>query len=317
MSDSAYRRTGELTPLRRRKNLKSEQGGSKVPQITKIELDRLIFFKDHPFKLYEGDQLNEFVHSIEQMGVMQPIHVRHAEDGKYEILSGHNRVNAAKIAGLDAIPAIILDDLSDEDAKIFVIDSNYNQRSKADMRPSEVANSLHMLNEAMKKKSGYRSDMVDVEEGADADSRLRTMEIIGKRYGISQAKVGRYIRIACLIKELQEELDNNKIGMGTAVHLSYLKESEQMIVNALLETNIKISTEQAKALHQASESTNEEALDESMIKKILEPKESNIKVPPIKLPQKFLSKYFDDKQSEEDILDTIAKALELYHSNQN
>lgn len=297
-----------LTPIRRDSKI------SKSVKITNIKLEDLIPFKGHPFKLYEGKQFEDLVESIKQMGVMQPVHVRPVDGGKYEILAGHNRVNAAREAGLDKVPAIIRDDLNDEDARIFVVDSNFNQRSSSEMKPSELANSLDMLNEAMKKKSGYRSDK---ENGSQSDNRSRTMNLIGKKHNLSQATIARYIRIAHLIRQLQDRLDNKKIGMGVAAHLSYLKESEQQIVESLLETNLTIDTEQAKILHKESESLKDEPMNEETIRRIIEPKTSEVKIKSIKLESNFLSQFFNDNQSQEDIQDTITKALKLYRSNQN
>lgn len=176
--------------------------------IKEISLELLIPFKNHPFHLYGGKQLEDLAYSIKQNGVMQPIHIRPADEERYEILAGHNRVEASKKADLKKIPSIIHKDMSDEDAAIFVVESNFNQRSCKDMKPSVFANSLYMLNEAMKKKSGYRSDKEDVVEGSQSDNRTRTMHLIGNKYGLSQSSIARYIRLAYLIKELQERVDS-------------------------------------------------------------------------------------------------------------
>lgn len=311
---------GIMTPITKESIAKRKQASSQTSKAVKtmnIKLEQLVPFEGHPFKMYDGKRLEDLVESIKLIGVMQPIHVRPIHDEKYEILAGHNRVNAARKAGLDAVPAIILSDLSDEDARIFVIESNFNQRSSSEMKPSELANSLYMLNEAMKKKSGHRSDKDETEDSSQSDNRSRTMHVIGTKHNLSQATIARYIRVAHLIEQLQERLDDKKIGMGVAAHLSYLKESEQQIVESLLETNLTIDTEQAKALHKKSESLQEETLNEETVKKILEPKASDAKVRSVKLDSEFLSQFFHDNQSQEDIQDTITKALELYCSNQN
>ena len=161
---------GIIEPIRRNSNASSDKNCPSL-KITNIKLDTLVPFADHPFKLYEGQQLADLVCSIRDNGVEQPIIVRSIGDKKYEILAGHNRVHAAREAGLDTVPAIIRDDLSDEDAKILVVESNFNQRSVKEMKPSELANSLHMLNEAMKKKPGYRSDLQEPEDGSQSDNR--------------------------------------------------------------------------------------------------------------------------------------------------
>lgn len=315
MSDDAKDKKGTLIPVTRKSYAKSKQAISKTPETlnaTNIKLELLKSFKDHPFKLYEGKRLVDLVESIKQMGVMQPIHVRPGNNGKYEILAGHNRVNAARKAGLDTIPAIVLNDISDEDARIFVVDSNFNQRSSSEMKPSEFAKSLYMLNEAMKKKSGYRSDKEDAADGSQSDNRSRTMNLIGKKHNLSQATIARYIRIAHLIEKLQEKLDDKKIRMGVAEQLSYLKEAEQQIVESLLEANVTINMEQAKTLRKESVSLEDGTLNEETIRKILEPKVSEAKVKSVKLDSDFLSQFFNDNQSQEDIQDTITKALEQY-----
>lgn len=317
MPDSTDNNSNDMKPIRRKDFLKSKETSSKKPKLANVKLNQLQYFENHPFKLYEGDRLDDMVNSIKQSGVMQSICVRNIGGGKYEILSGHNRVNASREAGLDIIPAIIYENMSDEDAKIFVVESNFNQRSAKELKPSELANSLHMLNEAMKKKSGFRSDLEETAEDSNEDNMLRTMNLIGKKHDLSQSTIARYIRIAYLIKELQEELDNKKIGRGVAEQLSYLKEPEQKIVETLVESNVRINIKQAKALRRESESSDGNALNKEVIKKIFESEKHDVKALSINLDKKFLSQFFDDKQSEEDILDTIAKALELYCSGQN
>lgn len=317
MPDSTDNNSDVLIPIRTKDFLKLKETNSKKPKLENVKLDQLQYFENHPFKLYEGDRLDNMVNSIKQSGVMQSICVRNIGGGKYEILSGHNRVNASREAGLDIIPAIIYENMSDEDAKIFVVESNFNQRSSKELKPSELANSLYMLNEAMKKKSGFRSDLEETTENSNGDNRLRTMNLIGKMHNLSQATIARYIRLAYLIKELLEKLDNKRIGFGVAEQLSYLKESEQKIVETLVESNVRINIKQAKALRRESESSDGNALNEEVIKKILESEKHDVKAPSINLDKKFLSQFFDDKQSEEDILNTIAEALKLYHASRS
>ena len=317
MLDSTDANSNDLIPVRGKRPPRSKETSDKKPKLANLRLDQLQYFESHPFKLYEGERLDDMVNSIKQIGVIQSICVRGIEGGKYEILSGHNRVNASREAGLDSIPALIYENMSDEDAEIFVVESNFNQRSAKELKPSELAKSLHMLNEAFKKKSGFRSDLEDTAEDTNGDSRLRTMNFIGRKHGLSQATIARYIRIAYLIKGLQEELDNKKIGLCVAEQLSYLKEPEQKIVETLIESDTRINIEQAKALRRGSESSDGNVLNEEEIKKILGSGKHGVKAPSINLDKKFLAQFFDDKQSEEDILDTIAKALELYRSGRN
>ena len=103
-----------------------------------LPINKITTFHDHPFRLYEGAWLNEMVESIKECGVLNPVIVRKTGEG-YEMLSGHNRQNAARIAGLTEIPAIVKEGLSDEEAYVYVIETNLIQRSFADLLPSERA----------------------------------------------------------------------------------------------------------------------------------------------------------------------------------
>lgn len=301
---------GIIEPIKRNSNASSDKNCPFL-KITNIKLDTLVPFADHPFKLYEGQQLADLVCSIRDNGVEQPIIVRSIGDEKYEILAGHNRVHAAREAGLDTVPAIIRDDLSDEDAKILVVESNFNQRSVKEMKPSELANSLHMLNEAMKKKPGYRSDLQEPEDGSQSDNRLRTMHVIGKKHDLSQATIARYIRVAQLSKGLQECLDNKLIGLGVAEQLSYLRPDEQAIVQGLVEGDAKLDLQQARELKKQS---SDHALSEDEINEIISPKATAPKRRAVKLREDIFTRYFTEGETPEEIEDTIARALELLRS---
>lgn len=279
--------------------------------VVHINLNRIKPFADHPFKLYEGQRLWDLIRSIQENGVLTPIIVRKASDGDYEILSGHNRVHAAREAGLDVIPATICVPESDEEARIIVVESNFNQRSVQDMLPSELANSLHMLNEALKKKSGYRSDLQRPENGSQSDNRLRTMHVIADRYKLSQATIARYIRIAQLSKALQAYLDNGMIGFGVAERLSYLQPGEQDMVQKLLDAGTKVDTQQAQELKRQS---FDHALTEAEIQQILMPKPPTKKRRVIKLREDLFLKYFNEEQTAEEVENTIARALALLRS---
>ena len=268
-------------------------------------------FANHPFKLYEGQRLNDFIQDIEEHGILSPVLVRKIDDEKYhyEILAGHNRVNAALKLGLSTVPAIICIPKNDEEAMEIVIKTNFDQRSIKDFKPSELANSLHMLNEAMKKKPGYRSDLQESENSSQADNRSRTMCVIGEKYGLSQATIARYIRVAKLSKGLLECLDNKLIGLGVAEHLSYLRSSEQEIVHQLLENGAKINVSQAQALKKESK---EHELGEDRIHQIVAPAVPVTKSRTIRLKEELFTKYFSENQPQEEIEDTIAKALEWF-----
>jgi len=158
-----------------------------VKNYQEINIEQLVSFANHPFALYEGQRFIDLVDSDRANGVISPIIVRTTDDGNYEILSGHNRVNAAREAGLTEVPAIVNVDLTEE-ALFIVTETNLVQRSFADMKHSERAAALTLLYEAMKKKSGYRSDLlieIDGITSVENRPRLTTKEKLGLKYGLS------------------------------------------------------------------------------------------------------------------------------------
>jgi len=235
-----------------------------------ISIDLLIPYTNHPFKLYEGERLSDMIRSIKEMGVLLPIIVRPVDlgtdDEQYEILSGHNRVNAAKEAGLSEVPAIIKRDLSDDEAKLIVTETNLVQRSFADLSHSEKAIALKHHLEAIKEQ-GKRNDLIkEINELLNADkigenstpyqvdTKSRSNEKTGNKYGLSSASVSRYIRITYLIDSLQERVDNDEIPFIPAVSISYLLPDEQTELNMLLDENkYKINMKKAESLRETSE----------------------------------------------------------------
>jgi len=282
-------------------------------KIIELQPEQLKPFANHPFKPYDRPRLNDLIQDIKERGILTPILVRKTDDEnyRYEILAGHNRVNAAIELKLSTVPAIICVTKSDEEAMMIVIKTNFEQRSIKDMKPSELANSLHMLNEAMKKKPGYRSDLQEPEDGSQSDNRSRTMHVIGERHDLSQATIARYIRVAQLSKGLQECLDCKLIGLGVAEHLSYLRTDEQTIVQSLIEGNTKVDLQQARELKKQSA---DHELGKDEIIEIIRPKAHALKRRAVKLREDLFTKYFSEGETPEEIEDTIARALELLRS---
>jgi len=195
-----------------------------------LSIDSLVPFADHPFKPYAEQRLADMVESIRTNGIMVPVIVRPATDGKYEILSGHNRVTAAQAAGVESIPVVVRKDLTDEDALLIVTETNLMQRAFADLTHSERAIAIATHYNAMKKKSGYRTDLLEEIESltsAPMATRLSTKDKLGEKYGLSKDTIMRYVRINGLINELKKRLDNNQIALRVAVSLSYLQKHEQ------------------------------------------------------------------------------------------
>jgi ParB family chromosome partitioning protein len=313
-------------PTRRQKHKEAKTGnqdtpntetseGASVISVTMINTNRLLPFPNHKFKPYEGQRFEDMVESIRFNGLFNPIIVRLVDDGMYEILSGHNRVNAAKEAGLDTIPAVIREGLTEEDALLIVTESNILQRSVADMAHSELAYALATHYSAMKLKSGYRSDLVDEIEGITSspmEKRSGTMDKLGEKFGLKKETVYRYIRIDMLSDALKERLDNGDIPIRAAVSLSFLRPEEQKIVDGLLKNKVRIGIQQADKLKRESQKGK---LNKAQIQEILKPGKTTTKVKPVTLKSDMLSKFFNSEHESKEIEDEILRALEFYREH--
>ena len=198
-----------------------ERAESRLPKIYDIPLSEIDEFPDHPFKVKDDEDMLQLVESVRERGIITPITLRRKEDGRYEIVSGHRRKRACKIAGLETIPAEIKE-LSRDEAIILMVESNL-QRSV--ILPSEKAFSYKMRLEAMKRQ-GQRTDLTSRPVGDKLDER-RSGEILGETVGESERQVQRYIPLTELVPELLQLVDDGKIALRPAVELSYLNDIEQ------------------------------------------------------------------------------------------
>ena len=185
-----------------------------------IAIDSIKAFHNHPFHLYEGERLNDMVESIREHGVLNPVIVRKLGKG-YEMLSGHNRANAAKLAGLTEIPAIVKVGLSEAEAYVYVIETNLMQRSFTDLLPSEKAAVMAAHYDKVCCQ-GKRNDIIrelQILSGADPDdtcchngNKLKSLDVIASEYGFSSRNAARYLRLNHLIQPFKNLMDENKIA---------------------------------------------------------------------------------------------------------
>ena len=300
-----------------------------------LPIENLIYYKNHPFALYKDERLADMIRSVKEMGIILPIIVRPISNNEslpqYEILSGHNRVNAAKEAGLSEVPAIIRTDLSDDDAKLVVTETNLVQRSFSDLSHSERAVALKYHMDAISNQ-GKRTDLIDeikrlsipdkIKEDETSDQigrKLESREITAEKYGLSTTNVSRYVRLSYLIKPLLAHVDSGAIGFIPAVYLSFLTQDEQSELNRLLnETNYKIDIKKAELLRASSK---ENKLTPQMIKDILsgvtlkKKNRASLPVQSLKLKGKVLSKYFKPEDKPEEIEAELIEALEFYRAH--
>ena len=188
-------------------------------QVQQIPIGELFPFKNHPFKVLDDEAMTRTVESIAQYGVLAPLIARPRPDGDgYEIISGHRRQYAAKLAGLDTLPVIVRQ-MSDDAAVILMVDSNLQREH---ILPSERALAYKMKLEAIKNQ-GARSDLTSAQVGR----KLEAADIVGQEAGDSRNQVRRFIRLTNLIPELLDMVDEKKISFNPAVELSYLDEAQQ------------------------------------------------------------------------------------------
>ena len=226
-------------------------------QVQQIPIDALHPFTNHPFKVLDDEAMTRTVESIAQYGVLAPLIARPRPDGDgYEIISGHRRQYAAKLAGLDTLPVIVRQ-MSDDAAVILMVDSNLQREH---ILPSERAFAYKMKLEALKNQ-GARSDLTSPQVAA----KFRSDDAVAKDQGISGDTVRRYIRLTNLIPELLDMVDEKKISFNPAVELSYLDESQQRdFLEAMDGTQNAPSVSQAqqlKKMAQCGEFTYEKAFD--------------------------------------------------------
>ncbi len=288
-------------------------------QVIDVTIDKISEFTDHPFHLYEGKRLEDMIGSIKANGVLTPVIVRNMGNGNYQMLAGHNRMNASKMAGLDTVPAVIKENITDEEAYIYVIETNLMQRSFNDMYPSEKAVVLEMRYR-MITNQGRRTDIVNelqslevgelIKEDRVTDSRGR----IGKEYGLSGRTIARLLRLNNLIEELKLAVDNENIALMTGVELSYIsKDLQNHLYNECEEIGIKLSLKDAKNL---KEIYNDNELSETEITKYLfsiEKAKINARThKSISVSNKIIDKYFGESVSKKEVESIVEKALEEY-----
>ena len=226
-------------------------------QVQQIPIDALHPFTNHPFKVLDDEAMTRTVESIAQYGVLAPLIARPRPDGDgYEIISGHRRQYAAKLAGLDTLPVIVRQ-MSDDAAVILMVDSNLQREH---ILPSERAFAYKMKLDAIKNQ-GARSDLTSSQIG----TKLRADEKVAQDSGDSRNQVQRYIRLTNLVPELLAMVDEKKISFNPAVELSYLDEKQQRdFLEAMDGTQNAPSVSQAqqlKKMAQCGEFTYEKAFD--------------------------------------------------------
>ena len=273
-----------------------------------VPISNIEDFPDHPFQVKDDESMDALVESIRMNGVLNPVIALKIDENHYQLISGHRRKHACVLLGIDRIP-LIGREMTKEEAVIEMVDSNLQREH---ILPSEKARAYKMKYEALKRKAGRPSK----DNSSPLATNLRgqrTDELVGAENGDSKDQVRRYIRLNDLTDELLEFVDEGKIGMRPAVELSYLQEDEMRdLVDFIDDEEVFPSHAQTIRMKALSK---EGKLDTDAIREIMLEEKPNQKAR-IKIPMEKIEKYFPSGTSQQQIEDTIVKALALYRQRQ-
>ena len=284
-----------------------------VPEISgtqEIEIARIHEFPNHPFKVLDDERMDLLVDSIRENGILNPVIVRPDQNGDYEMISGHRRLHAAGIAGLQKIPAIVKE-MSDDEAIIKMVDANIQRE---EILPSERAFSFKMKMEAMSRQ-GSRVDLTCGTEFHKLDAiNKKTRETIGDEAGMTERQVTKYIRLTELISSILDLVDSKKITLTMGVDISYLDEQVQKWVYEYYRDNGFLKPVQVEALRNQQDLSKASQYSVISIMNDALPKKNT--AAKVSFSEKKLDKYFPSHYSAKDRETVIIQLLEQWSEAQ-
>ena len=273
-----------------------ERDDAKLERVRDIPLNELHPFKDHPFKIQSDEEMKRLIESIQKFGTLTPALARPLPEGGYELISGHRRLAACQVLGIETMPVIVRE-MTDDESVIAMVDANLQREH---ILPSEKAFAYKMKRDALNHQ-GIASPQVG--------EKLLTVEKIGADSGDSKNQVLRYIRLTYLIPELLEMVDENKIAFNPAVEISYLEQSEQrVLLNAMELNDCTPSHAQSIRLKKLSQ---EGVLQDQTIYDILAEQKPN-QQEQYKFKREDIRKYFPQSYTDKQVCDTVIKLLEQW-----
>lgn len=273
-----------------------ERDDAKLERVKDIPLYELHPFQNHPFKIQNDDEMKRLMESIQKFGTLTPALARPLPEGGYELISGHRRLAACQVLGIETMPVIIRE-MSDDEAVIAMVDANLQREH---ILPSEKAFAYKMKLDAIKHQ-GISSSQVG--------KKLLSIEKVGENSGDSRNQVHRYIRLTHLIPELLSMVDDGKIAFNPAVEISYLEQSEQrVLLNAMELNDCTPSHAQAIRLKKLSQ---ESVLQDQTIYDILAEQKPN-QQEQYKFKREDIRKYFPQSYTDKQVCDTVIKLLEQW-----
>ena len=281
-------------------------------EVKQIPCDMLIPYHNHKFTLYEGERLDDMVESIRTNGVLIPIIVQPVSGGKYEILIGHNRWNASRLAGLPTVPAVIKEGLTEDEAEMYVIESNLLQRSFSEMKISEQAAVIAMRHSAMFSQ-GKRNDIIrELSQLENPDSEpiiTDSIADVGTEYGLGRTTVARLLRIDKLNEDIKPYIDSGRLSLRAAVELSYTSHKAQESISRLIDS-YRIDEKKAHLIRENGAET-EDGIIRLLTVEVKPPKPKSYK-----LNGERFGHFFEEGTKPDEIEDIIERALTAYFGEQ-
>lgn len=273
-----------------------ERDDAKLERVKEIPLNELHPFKEHPFKIQNDDEMKRLIESIQKFGTLTPALARPLQEGGYELISGHRRLAACQVLGIETMPVIVRD-MSDDEAVIAMVDANLQREH---ILPSEKAFAYKMKLDAIKHQ-GVTSRQLG--------EKLLSVTQVSKESDDSERQVQRYIRLTYLIPELLSMVDENKIAFNPAVEISYLDKAEQrVLLNAMELNDCTPSHAQSIRLKKLSQ---EGVLQDQRIYDILAEQKPN-QQEQYKFKREDIRKYFPQSYTDKQICDIVIKLLEQW-----
>lgn len=284
-----------------------ERMENRLPRIYDIPLTEIDEFPDHPFQVRMDEDMDQLVESVKERGVITPVTLRRKENGRYETVSGHRRIKACELVGLETVPAEIKD-LTRDEAILLMVDSNL-QRSY--ILPSEKAKAYKMRMDVLNRQ-GQRTDLRTASTLSPVETKLRSSAIIAQEVGESRAQVDRYLRLNELVPELLDLVDEGKIAMRPAIELSYLNDIEQKdLVTRIEEEEATPSHAQAIKMRSFSK---EGKLNPEVIESIMQEDKPNQR-PKISFRYEEIKPYIPSNVSYEKTTAYVISALKYYQKH--
>ena len=289
-------------------------GGQQSAQLMNLPLDVLEPWvspdgNQQPFKPYSREKMQELAENVKKNGIIEPLCVRPSLDGHFQIIAGHNRYQAAQLAGLSTVPVLVRQ-LDDIQATVLLVDSNLQHRET--LLPSEKAFAYRLRLESLKRQ-GYRSDLTSDPLGPKSGG-ARSNQEVSAQVGESATQIKRYIRLTELLPTLLEMVDRGKFGFRAAVEVSYLNSAAQEILLCIMD-ELHAKAPNFNQAQQMKQLYLDGALHDAAIREILSPSKVS-KLPQLKFPAERISSFFPRNASVEQMEAEIVEALKAYREAQ-